>query len=91
LKHTFSYATRRALSKDDEQKKQTSGKIFSYGYITYAINTLKIDYLHLGKLTAANILTLLVWRRGLSIDAKKFGKLNYQYKHLHCKGIETNK
>ncbi len=61
LKHTFSYATRRALSNHDEKKKKISGKIFNCEHITYAINTLKIKYLLLGKPTAANILTLLVW------------------------------
>ncbi len=64
--------------------KKNSGKIFSYGHITYAINTLKIQYLLLGKPTAANILTLLVWQWRLSIDAKISDKFNLQYKHLHC-------
>ena len=44
----------------------------------------KIEYLPLGKPTAANILTMLVWRWGLSIDAKISGKFNLQFEHLHC-------
>ncbi len=67
-----------------KKKKKTFGKIFSYGYITYPIHTLKIEYLLLGKPTAANILTLLVWRRGLSIDAKISVKFNLEYKRLKC-------
>jgi hypothetical protein len=38
--------------------KKTSGKIFSYGHITYAINTLKIEYPLLGNPCLQNRLDL---------------------------------
>ena len=62
LKHTFSYATRRALSNHHEKRKKNSSKILNCGHITYAVNTLKFEYLPLGKPMAANILALLVWQ-----------------------------
>ena len=85
LKHTFSNATRRALSNHDEKRKINFIKIFNCGHSTYTVNTVKIEYLHLDKPTAANILTLLVWQWELSFDAKISSLARLQYKHLHCK------
>jgi hypothetical protein len=62
LKHTFSYATRQALSNHHKKRKNKSSEILNCGHITYSVNTVKIEYLPLGKSRAANILTLLVWR-----------------------------
>lgn len=62
LKHTFSYATRRALFNHHEKTLKKFSKIFNCGHMIYARKTLKFEYLPLNKSTAANILTLLVWR-----------------------------
>jgi len=55
LKHTFSYATRRALSNDHKKRKKNSSEIFSSGHIAYSVNTLKTEYLGPGTPSAANI------------------------------------
>ena len=51
---------------------------------TYTVNAVTVEYLSLGKLTAANILILLVWWWELSFDAKMSSLARLQYKHLHC-------
>ncbi len=45
-----------------KKRKINSTEIFNCGHPTYTVNTVKVKYLPLGKPTAANILTLLVWR-----------------------------
>ena len=65
-------------------RKKNSSKILNCGHITYAVNTLKFEYLPLGKPMAANILTLLVWLWELSFDAKMSILARLQYKYLHC-------
>jgi hypothetical protein len=52
-----------------QKKKKKADEMLNCKPITYTVNTvntIKIDYVPLGKPTAANILTLLVWRRELS-------------------------
>jgi hypothetical protein len=44
------------------EKEKNSDEMLNCESITYTVNTIKIEYLPLGKPTAANILTLLVWR-----------------------------
>jgi hypothetical protein len=44
------------------QKEKNSDEMLNCGPITYTGNTIKIEYLSLNYPTAANILTLLVWR-----------------------------
>jgi hypothetical protein len=43
-----------------KKRKRNSAEILNCGHPTYTINIVKIDYLPLGKPTAANILSLLV-------------------------------
>jgi hypothetical protein len=43
------------------EKEKNSDEMLNCGPITYTVNTRKIEYPLRGKLTAANILTFLVW------------------------------
>jgi hypothetical protein len=66
------------------KNKKNSSEILNWVHTTYNVNILKIEYLPKSAPTAANILTLLVWQRELSFDAKISTLFNLQYKHLHC-------
>jgi hypothetical protein len=68
-----------------QKKKKRADEMLNCGPTTYTVNTMKIEYLPLGKPTAANILTLLVWRRELSFYPNMSHLFNLQHKHLHCK------
>jgi len=45
-----------------QEKKKISDEMLNRAPITYTVNTIKIEYLPVGKPRGANILTLLVWR-----------------------------
>jgi hypothetical protein len=66
------------------EKEKNSHETLNCGPTTYTGNTIKIEYLPMGKPIAANILTLLVWWRELSFDAKISSLFNLQYKHIDC-------
>jgi len=72
------------LYPDITEKEKNSDEMLNCGPITYTVNTIKIEYLPIGNPTAANILTLLVWRLKLSFDPNMCYLFNGQYKHLHC-------